>query len=267
MNFKCRFYIFSLLGFLILMSSCSDYQKLLKSTDYEKKYERAKYYYDKKDYPRSLSLLEELLTIYKGTSKAEEIYFLYSYCYYYEDDYIMAGYYFQDFAKMYPQSLHSEEAEYMGAYCFFLESPDFSLDQANTVKAIQQLQLFINHHSQSERLVEANKLIDELRYKLETKSYSNAKLYFDIGEYKAAIISFKNTLKDFPDSSYREQIMFMILQASYLLAANSITEKKNERLQDTVDNYNAFKSEFPGSSRISEADKIYNNTKIQLVNN
>jgi len=264
MKIKSNIIVLTLIISIFVISSCSEYQKLLKSNDYEKKFEKAKMYYSKKDYPRTLTLLEELLSIYKGTSKAEEIYFLYSYCYYYQENYILAGFYFQDFARTYPNSAHNEEAEFMGAYCYYLDSPDFSLDQENTVKAIQELQLFINRHPASERINEANNLIDKLRYKLESKAFYNSRLYFDMGDYKAALISFGNALKDFPDTRYREEIMFIMLEASYLLATNSITEKKNERLQAAIENYHVFRNEFPSSKMMNEADKIFNDTKYQI---
>jgi outer membrane protein assembly factor BamD len=258
---------YTLIFSTFIICSCSEYQRILKGSDYDKKLEKAKEYYDKKDYARALSLLEELLSIFKGTSKAEEVYFLYSYCHYHQDNYILAGYYFQDFSRTFPNSKHCEEAEFMGAYCYYLDSPDFSLDQENTVKAIQELQLFINRHPESGRLKEANDLIDQLRYKLETKALYNSKLYYDMGDYKAAIISFKNALKDFPDTRYREEIMFLMLDASYLLATNSVTEKRIERFQVTIDNFHAFRNEFPSSKMMNKAEKIYSESKYQITVN
>jgi len=55
-----------------VLSSCGEYNKLLKSTDYEYKYEAAKNYFAKGQYNRSATLLNELITILKGGDKAEE---------------------------------------------------------------------------------------------------------------------------------------------------------------------------------------------------
>ena len=152
-----------------LMISCSEYQKLLKGTDFEAKYEKAMEYYDEEDYYRSQTLLEELLTIYKGTQKAEEVYYRYTYCYYNLDDYLLAGYHFKVFAQTYPNSDYAEECSYLSAYCHFLNSPNSSLDQTDTYKAIEALQLFINMYPQSTRKDSCNSLIDDLRFKLESK--------------------------------------------------------------------------------------------------
>ena len=51
----------------LLLSSCGEYNKLLKSTDYEYKYEAAKNYFAKGQYNRAATLLNELIAILKGT--------------------------------------------------------------------------------------------------------------------------------------------------------------------------------------------------------
>ncbi|MBE9467123.1 MAG: outer membrane protein assembly factor BamD [Bacteroidetes bacterium] len=245
---------------ILIFSSCSEYQKLLKSTDYELKLEKANEYYQDEDYYRAQALYEELLSIYKGTDKAEKAYYYYTFCYYNQKDYILAGYHFKNFMSTYPNSEHAEECDFLSAYCFYLESPYPDLDQTNTSKAIDALQIFINKYPKSDRVSEANKLIDELLFKLETKSFNNAKLYYNLGEFKSSVIALKNTLKDYPDTQYREELLFLILKSNFLLAENSVETKKNERYQATVNEYYTLIDEYPNSKNIKEAEKIYNNS-------
>ncbi|MEA3445877.1 MAG: outer membrane protein assembly factor BamD [Bacteroidota bacterium] len=255
-----------LIGFYLVLlslvfSSCSEYQKILKSSDYELKFEKAKEYYEDEDYARAISLFDELLSIYKGTSKAEDIYFYYASCHYGQKDYILAGHYYRNFARTFPLSTRAEEAEYIGAYCYFLDSPKYSLDQTFTLKAIEEMQYFINKHPESERIGEANEIIDKLRGKLEKKSFKSARLYFDLGNYKAAIVALKNSLKEFPDSEFREETLFLIVKSNFLLASNSVTSKKKERYNSTIDEYYIFANAFPKSEKNKEAKKIYENSK------
>lgn len=253
-----------LLVTLLIFSACSKYSKLLKSTDYELKYKEAIKYYEEKEYLKAIGLFEELIPIYKGTSKAEKVYYYYAYCHYGQEDYIMAGYYFSSFSKTFPNSNHSEEAEFLAAYCYYMDSPKSSLDQSNTYKAIEELQLFINRHPESEKIEEANELIDKLRHKLEKKSYDNALLYFNIGNFKASIFSINTSLKEFPDSKYRQDLLFYKLKSSYLLAINSIESKKNERFQSTIDAYFELIDEYPNYQHKKDAEKIYENTRTKL---
>src|ERR1043165_7017447 len=132
---------------------------------------------------------------------------------------------FENFAITFPNSEFAEECAYMHAYCYYLDSPIYSLDQENTTKAINEFQLFINKHPQSTRVQKSNGIIDELRFKLETKDFSNARQYYDLGDYKASAVAFKNLIADYPSTRYKEEAMFLILKSNYLLAVNSVDKK------------------------------------------
>lgn len=237
--------------------SCSGYQKVVKSTDYEKKYEVAKIYYEKEDYQKAFTLFEELLTVYRGTSKGESVYFYYSYCQFGLRDYLLASYHFNNFAKTFPKSEHAEECMFMGAKCYFLDSSDPSLDQASTEKAISEMQIFINKYPKSKRVEECNELMDRLRFKLEQKDYNAAKLYFDMEDYKSAIVALRNVLNDYPESRFREEMSFMVVRSSYLLAKNSIEKKKQKRYEDAIQECRAFVEKYPENRYRKEVDGIF----------
>lgn len=241
----------------ILISSCSKYSKILKSQDLNEKYEAAIKYYEEKDYYKAYPLLEELTVIYRGTSKAEKLAYYYSYCDYYTGDYILAGSRFKNFSLTYPNSQYAEECLFMSAYCHYLLSPDYSLDQEDTKSAISELQLFLNKYPKSPLADSSNALIDDLHWKLEMKDYANAKQYYKMRNYKSSIIALKNVLKDFPDTEYKEEISFLILKSSYLLAINSIESKKEQRIKDTLTTYIKFADEFSKSVYLREAEKLY----------
>jgi len=239
--------------------SCSKYQQLLKSTDFDTKYAKGIEYYDKEDYYRALPLFEELLGLYRGTAKGAEVYYYYAYSHYGLTDYILAGYYFENYAKSFPKSKHTEECEFMNAYCNYLMSPISSLDQTNSQKAINKLQLFINKYPLSTRIEECNQLIDELWLKLETKSYDIALLYYKMEDYKGAISAFRNVLKDYPATKNKQKIMFYVFKSNYLLAINSIESKKEERLKNAIESYHNFVDMFPETEFMKEAESIYEN--------
>lgn len=245
-----------LVGFGFLLS-CSEYQKVLKSNDYNLKYETAVKLYEEEEYYKAQTLFDELVSIFKGTDKAEDILFYYADCYYQQRDYILGAYYFDNFAKTFPYSDKTETAAYTAAYCYFLNSPRPSLDQTDTKKAIDAMQLFINKFPDSEYVKDANDIIAQLRNKLEEKSYENAKMYYKLADYHAASITLKNSIKDFPDSEYREEILYLIVKSSFLLAEMSIRDKQGERYQNTISEYYVFIDEYPESKYIKEVEKMY----------
>lgn len=248
-------------GLFIVATACSDYQKVVKSTDYEYKLKKAKAYYENKEYSRSSQLYQELVNIYRGTSKADQVYYYLAKSFYGQRDYVLANHYFRQMLKEFPRSEYNEEAQFLIGYCYYLDSPSVRLDQKTTHDAIDALQLFINMFPTSTRMAEANKLIDELREKLVYKSYLSGKLYYDLADYRAAVISLTNSLKEYPDSKYREELMYYLLKAKYLLGENSIEEKKRERLNNALDEYFTFTDEFPESKYRKEADRYFVNTK------
>ena len=228
------------------------------------KYESAEKYYQKEDYFHALQLLEELMTVYRGTLRGEQVYYYYAYSNYHIGDYIMASYHFNNFLTSYPTSKYAEEIQYMYAYCFYLDSPVSSLDQTSSLDAIDKFQLFINRYPQSPRVVEANQLIDELRLKLETKAFNNAKLFYKTENYKSAVTSLQNVLVDFPASIYKEEILYLIFKSSYYFAINSIETKQFVRLKDTKENYLKLVDSYPQSKYLRDAEHFYNRVQEEL---
>jgi len=245
---------------IIGLSSCSNYQQLLKSGDNEEMYEMAVVYYNQGNYYRAQELFEAILPFYRGSDKAEQLYYYYANCHYEQGDNILASYYFKRFTKNFPNSRYTEECYYMSAYCKSLDSPRYSLDQTNTIDAINELQLFIDIFPQSERVPECQELIATLRLKLEKKMFEIAKLYHKMDDYKAAITSFENMLKTYPGTNYREQILYYLTESYYHYAINSIAVKKKERLQETLEIYDLFVSNYPDSQYKKHAEPI---TRIQ----
>lgn len=241
----------------VAFSSCSKFHRLMKSTDMEAKYTAAVKYFDKKDYYHALQLLEELNTVYRGTSKAEMTYYYYTFCTYYIDDFTLAAYHFNNFVQSYPNSKYAEEMQYMYAYCYYLDSPIASLDQTSTIDAIDKFQIYINKFPGSERVAEANKLIDELRAKLERKAFDNAEMYYRTEHYKAAVVAFSNALKDYPNSQFREKAMYLSFRSAYLYADNSVEAKKAERYRAAREDYLRLIDNFPKSRYLREAENLY----------
>jgi len=251
---------------LFVLASCNSYQKLLKGSDNDLKYEKAISYYEAKDYYRALQLFDQLNAFFKGTDKAERIAYYYAYCYYNQDDYLMGNYYFKRFASGYPNSPYAEECAYMAAYCNYQESPRSNLDQTSTYDALKELQLFINKYPKSDKVARANELMDELRSKLEKKDYDIGMLYFNMDDYKASIQIFKNLVKDYPDSKHREEILYYILKSNYKYASKSIAVKRKERFTAAVESYDDLATSFPKSEYLKEA-RIMQKTAQKEISN
>ena len=135
---------------------------------------------------------------------------------------------------------------------------------AHIEKALDEFQLFLNRYPSTSLKDSTNNMIAEVRLKLEKKAFDNAKLYYLTENYKSAAVALENMLVDFPDSPHREEIEFLVVKSSYELAINSIESKKEERLQQTIENYHNFVDSYSDSEYIKEAEKFYENAVREL---
>lgn len=240
----------------VMLLSCGEYQEVLKSKDLDYKFSKAVEYYDAGEYNKAYPIFDELITLYRGTHKAQEVYFYYAHTLYMQKNYILAGYHFKNFYKTFPQNEKADEAAYLTAYCYYLEAPTHSLDQAYTYKAINEIQLFINTHPNSDKIDECNGYMEELRGKLETKSFEIAKQYYKTRNYKAAMTAFTTTLSEYPDTPYREEAMYLKAKAAYRLAENSIPSLQEERYIEARTALNDFEEAFPEAEELEELRKL-----------
>ena len=255
-----------LLVAVLAFVSCGDYQKLLKSNDAELKYNRAVQYFDKKDFVRASTLFDAVSSYYKGTDKSESVLNYMAKSYIGQKDYFTASEYYKTYMKTYPKGKFAIESKYMIAFCYYQDSPDARLDQTATLQAIAAFQEFLELYPESERVGDANKLLEEMNNKLAYKAYLNAKLYFNLGNYmgnnyESAMITAQNSLRKYPASSYREELALIVLESKYQQAVQSVEEKKMDRYRNTIDEYYNFVNEFPDSKLRKQAEKIFNESK------
>ena len=258
-----------ILGFLlglVLFSSCGEYQKLIKSNDYQLIYSKAIEYYNEGDYQRSRQLLDGIRTIYVGTSKAQTIAYYRAFCSYNMKEYQLASELFKQFVALYPESSFSEECLYMVGLCNYQASPKPRLDQQTSMNAIKDFQLYLNRYPNSARKDRINEYVDELLDKLAEKDYLNARNYYQREYFKAATISLQNCLKDYPGSKFREEIMYMLFNSKYEMAAQSVEDKQLERYNAAREEYYYFVDEYPNSRYTDELKRKYELMSLFLEN-
>jgi outer membrane protein assembly factor BamD len=243
---------------VFILGSCSQYQKLLKSDDNELKFSKAIEYYEDEQYSKAITLLADIIPAYRGTARAESLNYYYALAHYKMRDYTLASHYLSSFSSAFPNSEHVEEFVFLSAYSKYLESPRPSLDQSSTMEAIRELQSFINRFPASERVEEANELIDELRFKLETKRYNKATMYLRISDYIAAATTFENLIRDFPDTEYREEALYNIILSHFEYADQSIIIRQTERFEEVLKAYQRLVRFFPESQYLANAERMRN---------
>ncbi len=266
-----KIYRFSaVLASLMLLVSCNEYQKAIKSEDVKVKYELAEKLYEEGDYKRANKLFEQVAPKFVGRPQGERVMFFLANSYFQIEDYNFAGYQFERFLKSYPRSNKAAEAAFLGAKSYYMLSPRYSLDQTDTDKALIKLQNFINAYPESEFLTEANAMAKELTTKKQKKEFEIAKQFTKLGksyilDYNiSAIAAMDNFISDHPGSIYREEAFYLRFTASTTLALNSTERRRKERLENAKNAYNLLMRSYPESKFGEEANELAEKINLEL---
>ena len=249
----------------LVMSSCGNFTNLykhkLKEKDYDYMYEAAKEYYVAGLYTQAITLLNDVITILKGSDRGEESVYMLAMSYLKNKEYSIAAQSFQQYYTSYPRGKYTERARFFAGKALWISSPESQLDQTDTYTAIQELQLFLEFFPNSIYKEEAQNIIFEAQDKLVEKEFDAAKLYYNLGtymgnNYQACVISAQNALKDYPYTKYREDLSLLVVKAKYAQAVHSVLSRRAERFRDAVDECYAFKNEYPESTNIKDVDEM-----------
>ncbi|MBQ7686210.1 MAG: outer membrane protein assembly factor BamD [Bacteroidaceae bacterium] len=252
----------------LVFTSCGNYSNVLRADDYDYRYEAAKEYYAAGEFSHCYQVLEDMILLLKATDKGEESLYMLAMCYYNLKYYESASDYFERYYQSYPKGTYTELSRFYAGLSAYKQSPDSRLDQSSTYTALNCLNEYLQYYPNSPRREEVTDMIYQLQERLAQKEYESARLYYNLGNYTgncifggnnfdACIITAENTLKQYPYTRFREELMMLILRSRYKLALNSIESKAEERYRATIDEYYGFKNEFPESKYIKEADKMF----------
>ena len=255
---------------ILFFSSCGEYNFLLKSNDPELKYSYAKKYFNMKKYVKSATLLEEVVQPLRGRPEGEESLYLLAQSLYGQKDYVNASEYFKAYYNTYPKGEFAQLSSFYGAYGLYLDSPDPRLDQNQTYESIRQFLNYLENYPQSEQAKQAQDILFELQEKLAYKEYLAARLYYNLGTYMgnnygSCIITAENALKSYPDTKYREELIYLTICSKYELAIVSIDERLQGRYRDVVDEYYNYMNEFPEGKYVRQITRFFDfaSSKIQ----
>ncbi len=261
---------------LLAFTSCSEYYKVSKSRDYMVKYESAKEMFAVGKYNTAALVLGEVITTLKGTEYGEESLYLLAMSHYRSRDYNSAKQYFKKYYQTYPRGKFTEQARFYTGKSLYKSVPEVRLDQTATYEAVTEYQQFLEAYPTTAYAAEVQHDIFALQDRLVEKEYLSAKLYYDLGSYflnctnggsnyQACIITAENAIREYPYTSRREDLAFLVLKAKFDLADQSVEAKKEERFHNAIDEYYGFTNEFPESKYKKEADNLFKKASKYVV--
>lgn len=264
MQFKTLLKTHIWVALVILAASCSKFRRISKSEDWRVRYEAALNYYEKKDYYRASMLFEDVMPVVRGLPEGEKVEFYLGYCQFYEKTYLLAANQFKTFYETYGRSTLAEEAHYMYAYSLYSSAPSSNLDQSDGVEAMDAMQVFLNKYPDSKFRDKAGEVIAICHDKLEVKGFENAKQYLTLRSYQAAMISFENFRKNYPDSKYLEEVSYLKVVSQFKLAEKSFPNLQPKRFGQVIELYQEFVDSYPESKFLKDAERMYSESRTRI---
>ena len=251
---------------LLALSGCkSEFEALLKSHDVDAKYKAAMDYYNKGKYGKAADLFESLSVLTGGLEKDDTVQFYWGKSNYLGKDYYTAETNFTKFIENYPRSPFTDEATYLRIDCLYRETLRYELDQNPTRKAIQALNEYVKEYKgDTSRVNGCWKMLEDLHWRLDTKEFEAARLYYNMEDYISSRVAFRNILKDNSENCHREEILYYIAMSSYKYARLSVTQKQKERYLAFQDDYYNFIGEYPVSRFRREMDVVFRRSQKAL---
>ena len=241
--------------------------KVLKSADPELIYSEALKYYGREKWHQAGDLFDACMAYYVGDVREDSTAFFSARSKFKNRDYVNATTQLDEFRRKFGRSVFVEDAEAMLAMCHYYLAPDPTRDQTITGEAIIAFSEFIERYPNSKRVEAFKNLIEELTLRLKKKAYLNAYTYYKVQRYKSAVVALRNALKLYPETPYREEMLYLIAVSNYRLAHNSIADKQGERYLNVLDSYYSFINEFPESKHRKELERYIKEAKDYLDKN
>ena len=253
----------------LLMSSCNgEYNTVYKYGDTEMRYEFAKECFARGKFQNAVDLLQDVVTVKKGSDEAQECLYMLAMAQYCNGDYEAASETFKKYGSSYPRGIYAEPAAFYVGQSLYESAPEPRLDQTPTIGAINAYQNFLDLYPDSKLRPAAQKRLYELQDKLIMKEYLSAELYYNLGgyfgninkndesNYTSCIITAQNALKTYPFCSIRERFALLIMKSKFELAENSTEDRRLDRYRDAEDECYGFINEYPDSKDVRTAEKF-----------
>jgi len=236
-----------LIAFLILASAlfqgCATVQQANKPAD--QLYKEGEQFYQDGKYEDAITQWKKVKETYQSTELTTKAELNIANAYFMNRDYIEAAAGYEDFRKLHPKHPQADFALYRQGMSHFNQIHSIDTDQTPVKNAQITFDSYLKLYPDGAHLAEVQEKQRQCRDKQLQYELYVGRFYLKSDAYKAAIARFEGSLKMFPDSTLRDEVMYYLGKA-YL--EDGQKEKGHEVFSRLI-------SEFPGSSYVAEAKK------------
>lgn len=192
---------------LLILVSCGSKVKK-EELDADQYFEYAKSLLDRGKYLDAITEFTVITLKYSGNPIVDDAQFYLAESHFKNHEYLIAVSEYQKVINDYPESVYVQESFYKIGLSFYHLSQRPELDQEYTLKALRQLQIFIEAYPEGDLRSEADLRLLELRTKMARKQLLGGNVYRKMGIYDSAVIYYNILLEKYYDTPPAESAMY-----------------------------------------------------------
>jgi outer membrane protein assembly factor BamD len=180
----------------------------------EGEFESAYDYFQKGKYSSAIESFKQLIYKYPGSERVEEARFYMADSYFNNGEHKLAADEFERMNREFPQGRFAEVSMFKAAMSYDKMSRRIERDQAESLKALETLELMLAKYPNTTYNDTAVVHIRSLKNRLAKKEYKTAMFYLKRKFYDSAIIYLKSVLEKYPETEILPATLYYLYQAS-----------------------------------------------------
>lgn len=192
---------------------------------YKTRFDDGLSFFEEGKYVKSSQQFNIIVERASHTDLGDDALFFLAESYFLNEDYDLALIEFEKLVSRMGFSPYIEKSRWRICETLMLLSPNFYHDQDSSMKAISQIQEFLDDFPNSEYSKDADELIKGLRSRLAEKNMETGKLYVKLKAYDSAIVSYKIVINNYYDTKFFEDANIEVIRCLSLLDKNDEAEQ------------------------------------------
>jgi len=201
----------------IFLSSCGISNPFDDNIPYKTRFDDGLAFFEEEKYVKSSQQFNIIVERASHTDLGDDALFFLAESYFLNEDYDLALIEFEKLVSRMGFSPYIEKSRWRICETLMLLSPNFYHDQDSSLKAITQIQEFLDDFPNSEYSKDADKLINELRTRLAEKNMETGKLYIKLKAYDSAMNSYEVVVNEYYDTKFFNDANMEIIRCLVLL--------------------------------------------------
>ena len=201
----------------IILSGCGISNPFDDNIPYKTRFDDGLAFFEEEKYVKASQQFNIIVERASHTDLGDDALFFLAESYFLNEDYDLALIEFEKLVSRMGFSPYIEKSRWRICETLMLLSPNFYHDQDSSIKAITQIQEFLDDFPNSEYSKDADKLINELRTRLAEKNMETGKLYIKLKAYDSAMTSYEIVVNEYYDTKFFNDANMEIIRCLVLL--------------------------------------------------